>query len=85
MESQSLKCSLETKMSEQIKPATLGQPCYEVIKREDLIGAFSEALERALTDILERINEFIDIYTAIEVPTLWVWDYGSRWDYDMWW
>lgn len=70
---------------EQIKPEKGDQPIYEIIKREDLIAAFREALERALTEVLERINRFIDIYTAIETPALWTWDYSSRWDYDMWW
>jgi hypothetical protein len=72
-------------MLEPLEPTTLGQPCYEVIKREDLVGAFYEALARALTEVLARIDRFIDIYTSIETATLWVWDYSSRWDYDMWW
>lgn len=70
---------------EGLKPVTAGQPCYEVIKREDLVAAFSEALASALTEVLERINTFIDIYTAIEVSALWTWGYSSRWDYDLWW
>jgi len=72
-------------MLEPLEPKTLGQPCYEVIKREDLIGAFQEALNRALTEVLSRINAFIDIYSAIVTPALWTWDYSSRWDYDAWW
>lgn len=68
-----------------LKPKTLGQPCYEVIKREDLVAAFREALAVSLSEVLERINEFIDIYTSIEVSALWTWGYSSRWDYDLWW
>lgn len=70
---------------EGLKPVTAGQPCYEVIKREDLVAAFSEALARALVEVLERVNHFIDIYSAIVTPALWTWDYSSRWDYDIWW
>jgi len=68
-----------------IDPATGTQPIYEVIKREDLISAFQDALERALTTILGRIDTFIDQYSNIVTPSLWTWDYTSRWDYDCWW
>jgi len=61
------------------------QPTYEVIKKEDLAGAFADALERALLDVLSRINELIDMYSATAPSSLWTWDYTSRWDFDMWW
>ena len=61
------------------------QPIYEVIKREDLIGAFNSALRLALEDVLERINTLIELYAAIQTASLWTWGYSSRWDYDMWW
>lgn len=70
---------------EVLEPEKGDQPIYEIIKREDLIAAFTIALERALKEVLARIDEFIDIYTSIEVSALWIWDYSSRWDYDMWW
>jgi hypothetical protein len=61
------------------------QPVYEVIKREDLTAAFKDALAAALLEVLERINQLIDMYSATAPSSLWVWDYTSRWDFDMWW
>lgn len=63
----------------------IAQPTYEVIKREDITAAFRDALAQALSDILARLNEIADLYAAIANPSLWTWDYGSRWDYDQWW
>ena len=63
----------------------VSQPVYEVIKKEDLQGAFRDALRLALTEVLARINTFIEIYTSVQTSSLWTWDYSSRWDYDMWW
>jgi len=61
------------------------QPVYEVIKKEDLTGAFRDALELALIDVLARINQLIDLYAATAPSSLWTWDYTSRWDFDLWW
>ena len=61
------------------------QPTYEVIKREDLIAAFRDALSQALLEVLEQINNLIDLYSATAPSSLWVWGQTSRWDYDMWW
>ena len=61
------------------------QPVYEIIKRNDLVGAFRDALREALNDIITRLNEIADLYSAIAQQALWTWDYASRWDYDVWW
>jgi len=61
------------------------QPTYEVIKREDLIGAFNTALRLALDEILSRIEELTALYASTAASSLWCWNYTSRWDYDMWW
>lgn len=61
------------------------QPVYEVIKREDLIGAFQDALTQSLLELLARINAMIDLYAATAPSSLWVWGQTSRWDYDLWW
>jgi hypothetical protein len=61
------------------------QPQYEVIKKEDIEGAFRDALRIALTEVLERINTLIEVYASIQSPSLWTWDYTARWDYDFWW
>lgn len=61
------------------------QPTYEVIKREDLVGAFRDALTQAFVSITEQINRLIELYSATAPSSLWVWDNTSRWDYDMWW
>ena len=65
------------------QPAT--GPVYEVIKRQDLTAAFSDALERSLLSVLARINALVDLYSATSPSSLWVWDYSSKWDYDVWW
>jgi len=61
------------------------QPTYEVIKREDLLAAFRDAMTQSLLEVLERINNLIDMYSATAPSSLWVWGQTSRWDYDMWW
>jgi len=58
---------------------------YEVIKKQDLVGAFRDALTEALRDIIQRLDEIADLYSAIATEALWTWDYASRWDYDKWW
>jgi len=63
----------------------VSQPVYEVIKKEDLQGAFRDALRLALTEVLARINTFIEIYTSVQTSSLWTWDYSSRWYSDIWW
>lgn len=68
------------------KPSgAIAQPDYEVIKKEDLQGAFEDAIERALLELLTEIRHLIDLYSATAPSSLWVWDYTARWDYDMWW
>lgn len=66
------------------KGSTATQPIYEVIKKEDMTGAFRDALAQALLEVLERINTLVDMYSATAPASLWTWDYTSRWDYDMW-
>jgi len=61
------------------------QPTYEVIKKEDLEGAFRDAIETALLDLMSRINQLVDIYSSTAPDSLWTWGYTSRWDYDRWW
>jgi len=61
------------------------QPTYEVIKKEDMQAAFRDALEQSLLELLERINNLIDLYSATAPSSLWTWGYSSRWDFDMWW
>jgi len=75
-------------MPNEVKPnisMTQGNPVYEYIKKEDIEGAFRDALSLALTDILARIDTLIALYATTAAPSLWVWDHTSRWDYDMWW
>jgi hypothetical protein len=55
---------------------------YEVIKKEDLVSAFREALASALIEVLGRIDYFVQIYTSIETRALWVFDLRNRLDYD---
>ena len=61
------------------------QPVYEVIKREDLIGAFKDAIIQAFQEVMAQIKAMIDLYSATAPSSLWVWGQTSRWDYDLWW
>lgn len=61
------------------------QPVYEVIKKEDLTAAFTDALTIWGEGLLARIDQLIDLYAATAPSSLWTWDHTSRWDYDMWW
>ncbi len=61
------------------------QPVYEVIKKEDLTAAFTDALSIWGAELLSRIDQLIDLYAATAPSSLWTWDHTSRWDYDMWW
>jgi hypothetical protein len=68
-----------------IAPDTAGNPCYEVIKKEDLQAAFRDAMIDALNQITGQINSLVDTVTATAPQGLWTWNFTSRWDYDMWW
>ena len=61
------------------------QPCYEVIKRKDIEGAFRDALAGSMNQVLQRLDALIDLYAATAPQSLWTWDMTSRWDFDMWW
>ena len=62
-----------------------GNPVYEYIKKEDIEAAFRDALVLAFAEITARIETLISLYAATAPASLWVWDYTSRWGYDMWW
>ena len=64
---------------------TSGNPVYEYIKKEDIEGAFRDALTISLTEILARIDTLIALYSVTASPSMWVWDYTARWDFDFWW
>jgi hypothetical protein len=68
-----------------ISPECEGQVTYEVIKKEDIEGAFRDALLKVLEELVSRINSLINTVTATAPKGLWVWDFTSRWDYDQWW
>ncbi len=61
------------------------QPDYEVIKKEDLEGAFKDALEHALLEVLQKLDHLLDIWSSSIPASMWTWDYSSRWGLDMWW
>ena len=62
-----------------------GNPVYEYIKKEDIEGAFRDALVIAFAEITARIDTLIALYAATAPPSLWTWDHTSRWDYDKFW
>jgi len=64
---------------------SITQPQYEVIRKEDLEGAYRDALNLALDNYLAAVNTMIEVYSSIQPPSLWTWGYTSRWDYDMFW
>jgi len=76
---------MEKKDTIRVSPETKGNPCYEVIKKEDLEAAFKDALVKALLEVFSRIDSLIEVVTATAPQGLWTWDYTSRWDYDMFW
>jgi len=61
------------------------QPVYEVITKENLTAAFKDALDQANIEVLSRLDQLIDAYSATAQPSLWVWGLTSRWGYDKWW
>lgn len=61
-----------------------GNPIYEVITKEDLAAAFSDALSTWGAELLSAINQLIDLYAATAPASLWVWGSTSRWGYDFW-
>jgi len=65
--------------------STKGNPVYEYIKKEDIEAAFRDALILAFAEITAQMQQITELYAASAPPSLWVWDYSSRWDYDMWW
>jgi len=69
----------------QISPITQGEPTYEIIKKQDIEGAFKDALIIAMNELLARIDNLIEIMTSSAPQGLWTWGYTSRWDYDFWW
>ncbi|MBA7636776.1 hypothetical protein ES703_44404 [subsurface metagenome] len=64
---------------------TTGNPVYEYIKKEDIEAAFRDALVLAFAEITARIEELTSLYAASAPPSLWVWDFSSRWGYDKFW
>ena len=64
---------------------TAGNPVYEYIKKEDIEGAFRDALALALSEILAKIEVLTTLYANTAPPSLWTWDHTARWDYDLWW
>lgn len=62
----------------------VGQPVYEVIKKEDLAAAFADALQLWGNEILAAIQQLIDLYSNLAASSLWTWGFTSRWDYDVW-
>ena len=68
-----------------VKQVKSGNPVYEYIKKEDIEGAFRDALVLAFVEITERIETLISLYAATAPQSLWTWGLTSRWGYDMWW
>ena len=66
-----------------ISPECEGGVYYEVIKKEDIEGAFRDALIKTLGELAAKINALIATVTATAPQGLWVWDFTSRWNYDM--
>ena len=67
-----------------VKIARSGNPVYEIIKKEDLEAAFTDALSKALKDANERIDTLIELYSETAPSSMWVWGFTSRWGLDFW-
>ena len=75
-------------MANDMKPdlgGASGNPVYEYVKKEDIEGAFRDALATAFVEITARIETLIALYGATAPQSLWTWGMTSRWDYDKWW
>ena len=75
-------------MANNMKPSlgsTSGNPVYEYIKKEDIEGAFRDALVLSFAEITARIETLISLYGATAPSSLWTWGMTSRWGYDRWW
>lgn len=67
-----------------VKEVPTGNPVYEYIKKEDIEGAFRDALTSALSEMLIEIQTLVNLYSATAPTSLWTWEFTSRWDYDFW-
>lgn len=67
-----------------VTPETKGHPTYEVIKKEDIQGAFRDALNTVLPEILDKLDNLIQTISSSTPTALWTWGYTSRWGFDKW-
>jgi hypothetical protein len=67
-----------------ISPETKGNPVYEVIKKEDIEGAFRDALNKVLPEVVDKLDNLIDVISSVTPTSLWTWGYTSRWGFDKW-
>jgi len=67
-----------------ISPDVTGNPVYEVIKKEDIEGAFRDALNKALPEVLAKLDALIQTIASSTPESLWTWGYTSRWGFDRW-
>ena len=72
-------------MTQALSPNPRDQPVYEVIKREDLAAAFYDAMAKYNAETQAAFNSLVALYAATQPMALWVWDFSSRWDFDVWW
>jgi len=67
-----------------ISPETKGNPVYEVIKKEDIEGAFLDALNKALPEVAAKLDLLTQTIASTTPEALWTWGYTSRWGFDRW-
>lgn len=64
--------------------ATQTSPIYEVIRREDIMAAFRDALRESNVEIIAQLEEISVLFSALSPASLWLWGRSSRWGFDMW-
>jgi hypothetical protein len=64
--------------------ASTGAPIYEVIRREDIMAAFRDALNISNTAIMSQLDTLIELETSRASASVWHWGMWSRWGLDVW-
>jgi len=67
-----------------VRPDVEGNPVYEVIKKEDIEGAFRDALNKVLPEVIAKLDALTDTIASTTPEALWTWGYTSRWGFDRW-
>jgi hypothetical protein len=60
------------------------QPIYEVIKREDMQAAFTNAIAKFMASLQTAITDLLNMLANPPAAAPWTWGGTSRWSFDVW-